>query len=508
MSRPDTDVLVVGLGPVGSALTGLLGRQGVRVTAVDRDPEVFALPRAAHIDHMGLRTLQELGLLDKLLPTMIRNPGLDFVTADRQLLMRVPGNQRSWSGVPASMYFHQPVVDRALRAAATATPGATVRLGSELVGARPDCDGVTVQLRGTDGGTSELRTGWVVGCDGASSPVRELAGITLEDLRFDEQWLVVDLVLEPGAPALPAHAIHVCDPARPHTAIPMPGRRYRFELQALPGEDLVALQHPARVAELLAPFLRPGDATVERAAVYTFHGLVAERWRNGRLLIAGDAAHQMPPFLGQGMCSGLRDVTNLAWKLARVVRGESPADLLDSYESERREHVRSITRAVVDLGAVICDLDPVSAAERYDRIRADPRPPEQRVPFRLPELQAGPLILPGGGALFLQPETRRGPDGSGDRLDDVVGSRFLVLARSPASWGATADWWRDQVDALVTTTGELEPWTAELDRWLERRGCAVVVVRPDRYVLATAQCLDDVTALVAPLLELGSRRSH
>jgi 3-(3-hydroxy-phenyl)propionate hydroxylase len=496
----ETDVLVVGLGPVGSTLAGLLGRRGVRVVAVDREPQVFGLPRAAHVDHMGLRTFQELGLLDGLLPDMIPNPGLDFVTAGRRLLMRVPGDQRSRSGLPASMYFHQPRVDRALRAQAAATPSVDLRLGAELTDLEPEPDRVVASLAAT-GEVSRVRASWVVGCDGASSRVRDLAGLTLEDLSFDEQWLVVDLLLGPATRELPRHAVHVCDPARPHTAIPMPLGRYRFELQVLDGEDPVRLQQPDRVAELLAPYLDPGEATLERAAVYTFHGLVARQWRAGRVLVAGDAAHQMPPFLGQGMCSGLRDATNLAWKLARVVGGTSPADLLDTYESERRPHVRAITRSVVDFGAVICDLDPGSAARRDERILTDPRPPERRLPFRLPRLDPGPLVLPGGGDLFVQPPSTS----AGLRLDDVIGPRFLVLARSVEAYGGSAEWWRDVAGALVATTrppthGVLAPWSAELEAWMQRHACEVAVVRPDRYVLGTGTDLDDLTSAVGCLL--------
>lgn len=489
----DADVVVVGLGPVGSTLAALLGRRGVRVVAVDRDPDVYALPRAAHIDHMGLRTLQELGILDELLPEMIPNPGLDFVTADRRLLMRVPGNQPSWSGLPASMYFHQPRVDRALRTAAAVTPGVDVRLGAEMVGLDNHGSAVEVHLKGS----GSVRASWAVGCDGAWSPVREAAGLQLEDLGFDERWLVVDLLLRDSrTAALPAHAVNVCDPARPHIAIPMPGSRHRFELQLADDEESAEATRPQNVARLLTGYLRPEDAEVERAAVYTFHGLVARDWRRGRVFIAGDAAHQMPPFLGQGMCSGLRDAANLAWKLGQVVRRGAPQTLLDTYESERRPHVRAITQAVIDLGAVLCTRDPVEADERDRRLLADPRPPERRVPFRLPSLHHGPLVLDGGGQLFVQPPA----DGGGPRLDDVIAGRFLVLGRDADALGSGSSWWRERAGALVSTVDNLAPWTAELSAWLDARDARFAVVRPDHYTLAAGTDLDTVTRQVAPLL--------
>src|SRR4051794_13612773 len=186
------DVVIVGCGPVGATLAALLGRRGLSVTVVERELDVFPLPRAAHIDHVGLRALQEVGCLDQLLPDMRPNQGLDFVTADRQLLIRIPGDQRSVSGLPASMYFHQPGFDRALRATAAALPTVTIRTGTEFQSLTDHADAVTVNTCTKDGAEGELTASWVVGCDGARSPVRSSIGVDVEDLHFSEPWLVLD----------------------------------------------------------------------------------------------------------------------------------------------------------------------------------------------------------------------------------------------------------------------------------------------------------------------------
>lgn len=487
------DVAVVGMGPVGAILAGLLGRRGVDVIVLERDPEVFPLPRAAHIDHSGLRAVQELGCLDELLPSTIPNPGIEFVAADGDVLMRLPADQPTWSGVPTSVYFHQPGFDRALRAAVAALPAVDVHLEAEVVDVVQDPDRVTLQVAKPGNGSSpvEVSARYVVGCDGATSPVREMLGLPLEDLGFHEQWLVVDLLLGDDTRELAPRAVYVCDPARPHVLIPMPGQRHRIEFMLLPGEDAATMQRPESVDGVLRRLIGDQPVTVERAAVYTFHGLIAEQWRSGRILLAGDAAHQMPPFLGQGMCSGFRDATNLAWKLDLVLKG-APDALLDTYETERSPHVREVVKRAIDYGAIVGKIDPEAASERDAAIRADHR----SLLFGLPPLLPGPLVLTGGGGLFGQPPI------AGVPLDDAVGQRFLVLARDDAALGSTAAWWESVVGACVTTIADLPDPDPSLLEWLDAQGADVAILRPDRYLLAAAPgSLDQFTAQVRGVLE-------
>jgi 3-(3-hydroxy-phenyl)propionate hydroxylase len=499
--RPDpVDVLVVGFGPVGAVLAGLLGRRGLKVLVLERDYQVFPLPRAAHVDHTGLRTWQELDLLDRLLPAMQPNLGLDFLTAGGELLARIPGDQSSSSGLPSSMYFFQPALDSAVRAAVTALPSVTVQLGTEVTGLTSAEDHVEVTAVGPDGEPREVTAKWVVACDGAASRVRDQIGFEVEDLHFEEPWLVVDLVLD-GERAEPGRAICLCDPRRPTYSIPMPARRHRFEFRLMDGDDPATMFSPGRISELVAAWFPGRPFELERTAIYTFHGLVARNWRHQRVFLAGDAAHQMPPFLGQGMCSGLRDAANLAWKLDLVLRGGAPDELLNTYAEERRAHVRSVAESAVRIGRLICTIDTNEAAERDRQMLTDSRPPSQRIAFTLPALRAGSLIHENGGDLFVQPS---GPDG---RLDDVIGSRFAVLARTPALIGQAligpgpADWWRDRMGAFTAAVGQLAPVHAKgVLAWLDSHDSDVVVVRPDRYVLWAGPDLDDLTPKIAGLL--------
>lgn len=496
----DADVAVIGFGPVGAALGGLLGKCGLRVLIIEKDEAVFPLPRAAHVDHTGLRTIQELGCLDSLLPKMVRNKRLDLLDAKRRLLARISADQQSISGLPTSVYFYQPEFDTALRNATADCPNVEVRLNTEMTTLDPDAEGVTVQVRTPSGGSESARVGWVVGCDGAWSPVREAVNVKLLSLNFDEQWLVLDVRIDIPQRSLPVdHVVEVCDPARPYLSTPISSNRQRFEFMLLPGEDPETMKRPHVVKTLLESWIAADSYRIERAAVYTFHGLVAERWRTGHVLIAGDAAHQTPPFLGQGMCAGIRDAANLAWKLARVVKHGASDELLDTYELERRPHAVKVINAAIRIGKVICELDPQRAAERDQLLRDNNSKMREDLSFALPRLEIGPLILKGGGSLFVQPTV-------GDqRFDDLVGARFLVLARSTASLGHTAQWWIDELDARVALVQEFcEPI---LDQWLDRYRAEVVVVRPDRYVLGTASNLDQITNAVRGLLAGGKRRA-
>jgi 3-(3-hydroxy-phenyl)propionate hydroxylase len=496
--KMDADIAVIGLGPVGAILTGLLGRRGLRVLAIEKDENVFPLPRAAHIDHTGLRSIQELGCLNDILSSVVRNKRLVLLDADRRPLATVAADQESVSGLPTSVYFYQPEFDRLLRQKAASYPSADVRVGSEMIDIAPDPSGVTLTLKSKEG-IKSARVSWVVGCDGAWSQVREMLGIKLESLGFDEKWLVLDLLLKEPHPALPAdHVIEVCDPVRPYLTTPISSNRQRFEFMLLPGENPDDVRRPDMISRLLGAWIPQAKYEVERAAVYTFHGLLARQWRFGRVFIAGDAAHQTPPFLGQGMCAGIRDVSNLAWKLALVVQKNAPPALLDTYETERSPHARFVIEAAIRIGRVVCELDAVRATERNRRLRARDSGLESELAFALPLLQPGPLVVEGGGSLFIQPEFED------KHLDDVVGQRFLVLSRTRAALGSSASWWEGQMDALILVLAERP--NERLLRWLESQKTDVAVVRPDRYVMGTGKTLDTITLKVQGLLETGACR--
>jgi 3-(3-hydroxy-phenyl)propionate hydroxylase len=478
----DCDVLVVGLGPVGAALAALLARRGVSVIAVERDTLLHPLPRAVHFDHEIMRLLQELGVADEVSRHATANPGYEFRSADGQLLMSFAAEMESASGWASGYMFHQPSLERALRDILATDPQAEMRIGWQLEGLDQDNGGVTAKVVGPDG-AAEIRARYLVGCDGASSPVRQAIAAGLFDYGFDEPWLVVDV--QPGA-RTPGVNIQVCDPERPTTCVLSGPGRHRWEFMLLPGESSEDVLRDGFIENLLAPW-DCGPLEIERRAVYRFHALVAERWRVGRVLLAGDAAHQTPPFAGQGMCSGLRDAANLAWKLGAVLDGRADEALLDTYQSEREPHTRALIELAIGMGRVVCTLDKEAAAAR-DREMLERRasgaatlPPLRTAPFTEGCILTG---SPGAGELFPQPTCGQGARRL--RFDDMIAEGPWLITREPAPKGlGIASYDLDDV--------ALAPFLIDLNRWFKAHDAEAVLVRPDRYVFGTG----DPAALAA-----------
>ncbi|MDI1363952.1 MAG: bifunctional 3-(3-hydroxy-phenyl)propionate/3-hydroxycinnamic acid hydroxylase, partial [bacterium] len=356
------DVLIVGLGPVGATLASLLSDAGVDVIAIDKSTDVYPLPRAAHFDHEIMRVFQQLGLADEVLRHARPAVGYEFRSAQGEVLVDFGdmSAELAPSGWASGYMFNQPGLERALRAKLAKSAHARVFLGAAFERVTECTDAVEAQVAGPDGPFT-VRARYLVGCDGAWSPVREAIGSRLDDLQFDEPWLVIDAIPRSGS-NLPTVNLQICDPARPTTCVLMGPGRHRWEFMLLPGETTEQVLEEAFVTDLLGSW--NVDVEIERKAVYRFHGLVAETWRAGRVLIAGDAAHQTPPFAGQGMCAGIRDAANLAWKLAAVLHGDAADVLLDSYQVEREPNARAYIRLAIEMGRVVCTLDPQLALAR------------------------------------------------------------------------------------------------------------------------------------------------
>lgn len=522
MSAPAAsyDVAVVGFGPTGAVLANLLGREGLRARVVEREHEVHPLPRAVHFDDEAMRIFQSLGLAEAILPHTGPVQAYEFRNAEGKLLLCFePGETVTGQGWRASYMFHQPALERALREGAAARESVDVCLGEELVALEQDAEGVSLHLRDALGGDEEtVRARFAVGCDGASSATRRMAGLAVEDLGFDEPWLVVDATAkrpleEIGFPRVP---LQHCDPRRPTTLIPVVGPYVRWEFMLLPGEGR-EIQEPARVRELVSAWVDPDAVQVIRSAVYRFHAIVASRWRAGRVLLAGDAAHQMPPFLGQGMCAGLRDAANLAWKLRRVIDGSATPELLGSYAEERAPHVRSVIDTAVEMGRVVCTRDPEVARARDGQLlsgegrlaRAGAALPP------LPGLACG-LLEPGprhplAGSLGLQARVRDAAGREG-LLDDLVGPGFVLLWRgAPEPLGAAARETARRLDVRPVGFAPDAPAAADdgslvladpyghYAAWLDRHGARAVLLRPDRVVFGVAADARAADALLGEL---------
>jgi 2-polyprenyl-6-methoxyphenol hydroxylase-like FAD-dependent oxidoreductase/catechol 2,3-dioxygenase-like lactoylglutathione lyase family enzyme len=520
----DADVVIVGYGPVGQALAALLGRAGHRVLAFERFREIYRLPRAVHLDHEIMRLLQTLDLADELAEEMIPARDYRWFGADGEPLMQFDAPQPARSGWESSYMFFQPELEAALDRCGVEVDGVTLERGW-VAEALVDSDAgpqLTVRRVIEDEAaklaqTEQTRTvsaRWIVGADGANSFVREELGIGRRDLGFEERWLVVDV--EPHDMSALAHlpiACQWCDPSRPKTHVQSGPRHRRWEFMLLPGELATDFADPARVWSLLAPWFRPEDGALTRSAVYEFRSMIADRMREGHALIVGDAAHLTPPFLGQGLCAGLRDALNVAWKLDLVLRGLASERLLETVEAERQPQTEAVIGLAVELGKVLCQLDPRAAAER-DAMLRDAGPPP---PLELAPLSSGALHLPTGdgadplaGTLSVQGTVAvAGREG---RFDDVVGRGFALITATGDPLDALGREQRAVAEALGMKLASLEPAAphgvrdldGRLSGWLREHGVHAVVVRPDFYVFGSAASAQELPSLLDDL----ARRLH
>lgn len=488
------DVAIVGYGPAGQVAAGLLGQAGLSVYVCERLTGVYEIPRAISLDHEILRLFQQLGVMAAVQPHVEPFTPSEFFGVDGRMIRRMtmlpPPYPQGWT---PSNVFTQPPVERALRARVAQLPNVRVELGVEMERIAQDADGVTLTVAGRS-----VRAKYAIACDGGSSAVRTQLGMPLEDLDFDEPWLVVDVLCnEQGLAKLPKVSVQYCEPERPCTLVIGPKNHRRWEISLHPGEDPKQAATPERTWELLSRWLTPADGALWRQASYRFHALVAAQWRQGRVFLAGDAAHMQPPFLGQGMCQGMRDVANLSWKLAAVVRQEvqgAPAEaLLDSYGTERKAHVRELTSRIKGVGAVICERDPERARARDARLLADcggvvKDTPRQDV---LPRLEAGLLAAQdstGRGTLFPQPRLRQ----TRALMDDVAGHGWRFVSAAGAQGLAPVPDGITHVD--LGRTPEAEGVVAA---WMDRHRCDAALVRPDHYVFGTALGREQAAQLLA-----------
>lgn len=472
----DTDVLIAGLGPVGATLGVYLTRAGFRVTICERDRDVYPLPRAAHLDHEVMRLLHMAGGADAVLASSAPLSTYEFRNAAGDLLMGFrPDPLMKTTGFPQGSMFHQPTLELALRATLAAEPLADIRLGAQVTGFVDHGDRVTVQVKNDDG-AYEMSARFLVGCDGGSSVVRRTAGLPLEDMGFDEPWLVIDSVLKNNVKCLSTIGLQHCDPARPVTSMPMGPGRHRWEFMMLPGETAEDVTSDAKLAELVAPFADPEAITIERRAVYRFHAVMAKQWRKGRVVLAGDAAHQMPPFMGQGLCSGVRDAANLSWKLVSVLKGEANMALLDTYQAERDLHVRAITGLAMFMGRVVCTQNVEEAAQRDKDMTS--KPESERMGGGMPPLDGLKTGVvaghPAAGEIAPEPWLK-----DGRRLDDLIGLVPFLVTRDVSGIGRFAAGGKAFV--LADLSDPHGTFAAMMG------GAQALLVRPDRLVFGAGE---------------------
>lgn len=504
------DVAIVGGGPVGLVAANLAAAHGLRTLIVEKEATPFPLPRAIHFNGDVLRILQAAGLANLVQPQLGVQRAVSIYGADGELnVTREHEVSASPSGWHLQYSFFQPIFEATLRDRLVSSPHVEMRRGTEMVELDQGADDVKLTLveRGARFGA---RATFVLACDGARSPTRSMLGIEMDDLGSDADWTVVDVFLD-EASRLPAEESHIyCDPERPAVYVPGPGRHRRFEWMLQPDEDIDAAGSPANVMRMLERWVDPAHVEVFRQATYTFSARIALHWRVGRVLLAGDAAHQTPPFLGQGMGHGVRDVANVMWKLGAVLRGGATEPVLDSYQLEREPHVRTVIERSLELGHILSLRDPLEAEARDRAMRDQTEPGEPGDPIVMPPLTRGVLGAgPEAGAEF--PQSWVVHDGTRLRLDDLLGVRTAIITRGRADRGIAAcvaalpqSCWLSLTPPAPEQQATHVSGAEAIDQWLDDAASDAVIVRPDRYVFAHGT-MSDLPALIQQYLtELAS----
>ena len=511
---PFYDVVQIGYGPVSEIMALALARQGRKVAVFERWSERYPLPRAVCIDHELYRVLSALGMGEQLPAVSHAGPHYKWYNADWKELLSIDWESESISGGPEVNFVHQPTLEKMFEDVVQACPNVELSLGWEAIEATQTDDHAQLVVRDMQtGDTRTVRCKYLIGADGANSLVRQAIGSTQEDRGFEADWLVIDVLPNEGVTLDIPPAAQYCNPVRPTTIVPAgikDGRYFRrWEFMRLPHETREELEHEHVAWDLLAPWVRRDQATIVRHKVYTFRSLLANTWRKGRMLIAGDAAHVMPPFMGQGMCAGLRDDWNLAWKLDLVLDGKADDALLDTYQPERRPHVSDVIDLSMYLGRVICIPDADQAAERDEAFFSGKAPP----PPAFPSLTDG-ILRRGTDGAVQAPAGLLSPHGkvrSGDqvgRFDERVGLGFVLVSRDAsveASLGAPQRSFLDALGAkrvVIAAQDTAGAWT-DLDRkyipFMAQHDIQAMLVRPDFYLYGAASTPSGVGPLIDDL---------
>ena len=511
------DVAVIGYGPTGATAANLLGRLGLNVVVIERDPDVYGRARAISTDEEVMRIWQSVGLADRLQQDMLPNRPLAWVDADGVPFIETTITSRG-CGHPAQQFLYQPAVDHVLREGVARWGNVELLLEHECLRAVNNDSCVELMLADLRTDTfKRLRASYVIAADGGSSPTRGLLGVGYSGRTYTERWVVIDtkVIREwDGHDRLRFH----CNPKRPTVDCPTPLGHHRWEYPARAGEDEKKLVTDEAVWEVLhEQGITEDQVKILRAVIYSHHVRVADRWRVGRIFLAGDAAHAMPPWIGQGMSAGVRDAANLCWKLAAVLRGQAPDALLDTYQTERKPHVTEVTRRAVRTGRLITERRKSLAWLRNHLLRNLMRLPgvlaiaEKLIWIPDAHYPDGFFATDAHAAVGWQLPQPWVTDATGERLrlDDVVSGRWAVVHFGAAPAGA--DRWErlGAISVAVTGRGSQPPAGAIRDDdgaltcWLRGKKAAAVVLRPDGFIYAAASSGRPLPAPPAGLTELS-----
>ncbi|MBU3576064.1 bifunctional 3-(3-hydroxy-phenyl)propionate/3-hydroxycinnamic acid hydroxylase [Polynucleobacter sp. UK-Mo-2m-Kol15] len=482
----NTDIILVGFGPTSSVLANLLAPLGWNIKIFEQNSKIYDLPRAVFFDDEVMRIFQKIGLSEDILKYTFKVRGMDLVNQDGLTLSSYEApTQVGPLGWHAGYMFHQPTLEGQLREKLAQYTNVEIHLEHRVSTVSLVNDKACIGVDGPNGAES-YSAKFLIGCCGARSITRSALNVDIRDYGADQQWIVIDIELN-GEVDLPLNTVQYCDPNRPSTYIPTPDQTRRFELMLMADENADDILRPEKISELLAKWLNPDQYRIIRSAVYEFHALVVEQWRHDNLFLAGDAAHQMPPFLGQGMCSGIKDAANLAWKLDFVLREFASDELLNTYEAERKPYVEKVIESDLWLSKMIQTTDRELAIQRDQYL------------FKLPpsERKLEPPTIKLGGPAFdkesvcglptPQPITQ-----GGIKHDELLGKNLTLIGEVLISEDL-----QKLIDSSLITL--LNKPNEEMQEWLNEHHARAILIRPDRYIQAIVNYPNDLEKALSEL---------
>ncbi|CAA0092174.1 3-(3-hydroxy-phenyl)propionate/3-hydroxycinnamic acid hydroxylase [Zhongshania aliphaticivorans] len=551
-SNFDADIVISGLGPTGLVLAHCLGKRGHRVIVLEREPLFYGNARAVYTDDECMRVFQSVGVAEELQKNMLLDTPAQWVLSDGSVLSQY-GPLKQPFGWPHISFFYQPYLETSLSDLLAKYPNVEICRGREVIDFSQDGQSVSIEHRATQESRSSdhsgdsintglaediqhIRARYLVGADGGRSIVREKLGIKMTGKNFPEPWLVVDLKMKDGEDAI-RHIPYFnfyCDPDCPAVSCPQPDGYHRFEFMLKPGQTKEYMEKPETVRKYLSKYVDPDKFEVKRRLVYTFNALMAERWRDQRVLLAGDAAHMTPQFMGQGASSGVRDAYNIAWKLSAILEGKADDSLLDSYQTERQHHAQAMIDISVLMKDIVSISSPVKALARNVGIKLGLATPFVRDFFYEGKFKPSPVYKKGEyfglprrkrngpeGAMSPQPEVRN-ILGRRQLLDDITGDNFALVGYETDPRATLSQSTVDFLDSIgcryinvmhygnrpqnkpnverSTPEGlvEVEDLQEQMTTWFEKAGKkegSVAILRPDKFSFAVVSAKQAETAV-------------
>ena len=468
------DVIIVGLGPTGGTLANLLALNGFSILILEREKNLYALPRAVHFDDEIMRVFQTIGITKKFLKDTIINKGTKFVNSDGKVLLDWPRPKSiTENGWYPSYRFHQPDLEKNLRNRLKNFKKVKLMQNTEVIKIKNNKNSVNLLFKSKNK-LQKVRSKYVIGCDGARSTTRDQMGSVLDNLGFTQKWAVVDLILKKNKNKLPDRTIQYSNSERPATYCRNVGKRRRWEFAIQDNENEKEILSDEYIWNFLKPWLNPKDAHLERKAIYIFQSAIARKWRKGRIFIAGDAAHLMPPFMGQGMCAGIRDASNLAWKISWCIRKNHNKKFLDTYQTERFSNAKEYIETTMRMGEFV---NAVGSENITDNISSGPGGTKSMQSIK-PKLGVGlgSNKDKNRGKIFPQLKMK-----NGKTLDEKFSKSPLLLTSSKLSKKISLNKIQSITDKDIKGLSKL----------LKSYNAKAIIVRPDRFILKTCKKVKD-----------------